>query len=471
MNIIFLAASTYDLGLYGVLNFFDEKDETARLHQTLLDLEQSEWSKNLTTILLTVGASETKQFFLLLNGYFLSSKHRLQIVYLMSEFMRRRRTHLHEILDTPLFDSMLKSLMYDNSTTLIATSVTNLIMLLPRICTSLPPFLPQLFYIFARAICWDQLRDLRKKQSIDSTYHSPTYIADGWDCVDYTFSKLSAPPSNPQTGAFFTSLYGLYPCNFLKFLYKPYAYFKEKQFTFPEEFDEETFKARTITQVTRHMLHPNLVLMDTESELTDKTRWMKMEPPDVMAQIMGLDLTNAASRVAFGHENNHSHRQQDLLDESLWEDAQRGSVKEDESTKETSMKQDEEKEQTDPGSTQEDSKQAPAMVSSIMKLHKALKSGSEVLVGDDVWDSFGIKQQESIESLDRHQASAEDETMSSETKLLLAGLKREVLLLKNELNFELFLKQQHLQHIGRLHREHVLDSSVEAERQQLVRFI
>ncbi|RCH81789.1 hypothetical protein CU097_001509, partial [Rhizopus azygosporus] len=383
-------------------------------------LEQSEWSKNLTTILLTVGASETKQFFLILNGYFLSSKHRLQIVYLMSEFMRRRRTHLHEILDTPLFDSMLKSLMYDNSTTLIATSVTNLIMLLPRICTSLPPFLPQLFYIFARAICWDQLRDLRKKQSIDSTYHSPTYIADGWDCVDYTFSKLSAPPSNPQTGAFFTSLYGLYPCNFLKFLYKPYAYFKEKQFTFPEEFDEETFKARTITQVTRHMLHPNLVLMDTESELTDKTRWMKMEPPDVMAQIMGLDLTNAASRVAFGHENNHSHRQQDLLDESLWEDTQRGSVKEDELTKETSVKQDEEKEQTDPESTQEDNKQAPAMVSSIMKLHKALKSGAEVLVGDDVWDSFGIKQQESIESLDRYQASAEDETMSSETKLLLA---------------------------------------------------
>lgn len=219
------------------------------------------------------------------------------------------------------------------------------------------------------------------------------------------------------------------------------------------------------------MLHPNLVLMDTESELTDKTRWMKMEPPDVMAQIMGLDLTNAASRVAFGHENNHSHRQQDLLDESLWEGTQRESVKEDESIKETSVKQDEEKEQADLENNQEDNEQAPVMVSSIMKLHKALKSGAEVLVGDDVWDSSGIKQQESIESLDRYQASAEDETMSSETKLLLAGLKREVLLLKNELNFELFLKQQHLQHIGRLHREHVLDSSVEAERQQLVSLI
>ncbi|KAG1159777.1 hypothetical protein G6F37_004579 [Rhizopus arrhizus] len=419
-----------------------QKDEAGKLHQTLLDLEQNEWSKNLITILLTVGASETKQFFLLLNGYFLSSKHRLQIVYLLSEFMRRR---------------------YDNSTTLIATSVTNLIMLLPRICTSLPPFLPQLFYIFARAICWDQLRDLRKKQSIDASYHAPTYITDGWDCVDYTFSKLSAPPSNPQTGAFFTSLYGLYPCNFLKFLYKPYAYFKEKEFIIPEEFDEETFKSRTITQVTRHMLHPNLVLMDTDSELTDKTRWMKMEPPDVMAQIMGLDLTNAASRVAFSN-GKKTNRQTNLLDESLWKEDQEESGKEDVTT-EVSFTE----ERVDKEEVKEDNKQPAAMASSIMNLHRALKSGAEVLVGDDVWDSVGIKEQESTSLLDQQQTATEvnDKAISSETKLLLAGLKREVLLLRNELNFELFLKQQHLQHIGRLHREHVLDSSVEAERQQL----
>ncbi|CAO3683847.1 unnamed protein product [Rhizopus stolonifer] len=367
--------------------------------------------------------------------------------------MRRRRTHLHEILDTPLFNSMLKSLMYDNSTTLIATSVTNLIMLLPRICTSLPPFLPQLFYIFARAICWDQLRDLRKKQSIDASYHAPTYIADGWDCVDYTFSKLSAPPSNPQTGPFFTSLYGLYPCNFLKFLHRPYIYFKEKEFIIPEEFDEETFKARTITQVTRHMLHPNLVLLDTESELADKTRWMKMEPPDVMAQIMGLDLTNAASRVAFSNENK-SHRQTNLLDESLWGEE---IVTREEKLKEEKLKEEKLKEEEKPMIT------TTAMASNIINLHKALKSGSEVLVGDDVWDSTGIKEQETTTIKEEK----EEDEISLETNLLLAGLKREVLLLRNELNFELFLKQQHLQHIGRLHREHVLDSSVEAERQQL----
>lgn len=37
-----------------------ERDETSRQHQALLDLEQDEWSKNLTAILLSVGASETK---------------------------------------------------------------------------------------------------------------------------------------------------------------------------------------------------------------------------------------------------------------------------------------------------------------------------------------------------------------------------------------------------------------------------
>lgn len=62
----------------------------------------------------------------------------------------------------------------------------------------------------------------------------------------------------------------------------------------------------------------------------------------------------------------------------------------------------------------------------------------------------------------------EESATSSEQNMLIAALKREVLLLRNEMNFEMFLKQQHLQHIGRLHREHVMDTSVEAERQQLV---
>lgn len=66
------------------------------------------------------------------------------------------------------------------------------------------------------------------------------------------------------------------------------------------------------------------------------------------------------------------------------------------------------------------------------------------------------------------ETSLASSNISPETRLLIAALKREVLLLRNELNFELFVKQQHLQHMGRLHREHMVDSSVEAERQRTV---
>ncbi|KAI9496677.1 hypothetical protein BDB00DRAFT_758113 [Zychaea mexicana] len=397
-----------------------EQDETTRLrlqHQALLDLEQDEWSKSLVAILLSFGAAETKQFFELLNEYFLQSKHRLQIVYLLSEFLLRK---------------------YDNSTTLIAMSVTNLIMLLPRICTSLPPHLPQLFYIFARALCWDQLRDIRQKQSIippsasssqdddgDDSSATPTEksrkAADGWDCAG------------------------------------------NNDFHMPEEFDEETFRSRTLTQVSRHMLHPNLVTMDIATELTDRSRWMKMEPPDVIAQIMSLDLTNAASRVAFSSDNkqHRSGHQPDLLDEEIW--AHTGQVPRPSSSPSTAFTAEEQHHQQQ----RQDTTTTPgtfAAVNSILDMHRALKGGAEVLIGEDVWVTTSIAHASHLP--DTTASPTPSLAMSPETKLLIAALKREVLLLRNELNFELFVKQQHLQHMGRLHREHVVDSSVEAERQR-----
>ena len=206
------------------------------------------------------------------------------------------------------------------------------------------------------------------------------------------------------------------------------------------------------------MLHPNLVVMDAKTELTDKTRWMKMEPPDVIAQIMGLDLTNAASRVAF--MASEKEEPVDMLDETLWD-------KEHESPVQSPPYETVQRTESNLQLHQHDPAK-PVMISNIVTLHKALKSGAEVLVGDDVWDA-GLEPTQSSADEPPSTSNLSLRDMSQETKLLLAALKREVLLLRNELNFELFVKQQHLQHIGRLHREHVLDSSVEAERQQLVR--
>lgn len=61
------------------------------------------------------------------------------------------------------------------------------------------------------------------------------------------------------------------------------------------------------------------------------------------------------------------------------------------------------------------------------------------------------------------------ETTAQQALEAISSLQREVLLLRNELNFELWLKKQHLSHMGKLHRDRILAKREEAERQNLVR--
>jgi solute carrier family 25 protein 16 len=56
----------------------------------------------------------------------------------------------------------------------------------------------------------------------------------------------------------------------------------------------------------------------------------------------------------------------------------------------------------------------------------------------------------------------------SEASLKIAYLHREIQLLKNDLNFERYLKQQHLSHIGQLRRKQIREARVEAETQNLI---
>lgn len=56
-------------------------------------------------------------------------------------------------------------------------------------------------------------------------------------------------------------------------------------------------------------------------------------------------------------------------------------------------------------------------------------------------------------------------TLTTET---VANLEAQLSLLQSEVNFQTYLKQLHLAHLGTLHREKVLESGAEAERQSLV---
>ena len=61
------------------------------------------------------------------------------------------------------------------------------------------------------------------------------------------------------------------------------------------------------------------------------------------------------------------------------------------------------------------------------------------------------------------------ETLPKHAAQAIAGLQREILLLKNDLNLELWSARENVTHIGRLYKERVLSRNEEVERQGLVR--
>ena len=61
-----------------------------------------------------------------------------------------------------------------------------------------------------------------------------------------------------------------------------------------------------------------------------------------------------------------------------------------------------------------------------------------------------------------------DGVMPANVALAIAGLQREVLMLRCELNFELWMARENVKHIGRLYQDRILSRTAEVERQGLV---
>ncbi|CAG8665650.1 9630_t:CDS:10 [Funneliformis caledonium] len=362
--------------------------------------------------------------------------------------VKTKNSHIHQILETPLLDSLLTSLQQDTSTTLLSLSLTSLIMLLPHICTSVITYLPRLYIIFVRIICWDKhnarLIDFEDEiigNDDDGQETSGAVNVVNWEQCDSSFDNVSSSP--PNCMHLFTFLYGMFPCNTVKFLRNPTAWFKEMEqvTTVDDEIDDEIIRARSLPLLRRHKLHPSLITSDAEKELSDTSRWMKLEPADIVAEYVSYDMENATKN----YDSNELEGFTKVLKEADTTASEVTTEKARPLSQAISMKE-------------------------IMEVHQALKSGADIVVGDDPWASKIISYSNSLTS--NHPISPPENNApplkpTTNIQASVAFLQREIMLLRNELNFEFYLKQQHLQHIGRLHRDHVLDSTVEAERQNL----
>lgn len=235
--------------------------------------------------LMAFGKRDPKGFLTALNGFVVKREHRNSALSLLCAFVSGGPPHLHLILQTPLFGNILHSLQKDESTTTVDLALIALVMILPGIPSSLVPFLPTLFNIYARLLFWD-------RDSYFAQQHTEMGSDNGeaggipWDKSlldpDYDGHSLSYLPE------YFAVLYGLYPINFVDYIRKPHRYLRHANNA--EDIDVQAVEIRDRSEQFRkqHLLHPNFYSLTIDSEKTDMSRWIKSEAGEVLADCLAL---------------------------------------------------------------------------------------------------------------------------------------------------------------------------------------
>ncbi|KTW27332.1 hypothetical protein T552_02315 [Pneumocystis carinii B80] len=466
------------------------------LKKSFIEDERRYISANIESILISYAKQRTKAFFNDIDAYFVQKKYRLQVLTLLCAFVRLQGPYLYTIFETPLFENLLNCLENDSSTTVISLSLTILVMFMPHICNLLGKYLPRLFKIYVRVLCWDRYGAIQKHYDVlDNELETKNQEAlqifnqsnIEWEKLDSLFDI--SPTIPPNCLQFFTFIYGLYPLNFLKFLHSAQTYLKEKKDQYYMYFDDDVIRSRSESLIKRHIIHPNLLSFTFETEITDQTRWMKLEVADIVAKCVSFDIFNTPQLFSRNTDTQYKQDENNLSADNF-KPAELETGKSKDSLFDRNQNHlmshiffsNPENIMSSHFDTNLNQSIAPVRIDDMLKRFEQLHSNSSVYSNSDILETgqkdislnnLSPKSKESIVLKSETEKHVKDSaslplfSKTVESDATVALLKREILLLQNELNFEKYLKLQHLHHLSRLKREYILDLSVEAERQNL----
>ncbi|KAK3768427.1 hypothetical protein RRG08_053419 [Elysia crispata] len=160
----------------------------------------------------------------------------------------------HQIVDTPLFSSILKILKTETDVPLLMTSLMVIVILLPSLPVTIGPQLPTIFEIFGR------MSILCAKSPATTPEVFVLYL----QVAIYSL---------------FHRLYGMYPCSFMYFIRKFYSH-KENIHIYEEI---------VLPMIERVRLHPKLIMGQKETE-TSKNMWKNQETQDIVVACSRLSL-------------------------------------------------------------------------------------------------------------------------------------------------------------------------------------
>ncbi|KAF9533539.1 hypothetical protein CPB83DRAFT_480311 [Crepidotus variabilis] len=347
-----------------------------------------------------------------------------------------------------------------------------------------------------------------------------------WERLDMTFNHAASLP--PSSRNYFTMLYYLYPSNTLRFLRSPVNYLETAGEESPfidgwiKTFDQDEIRRRSENLVREHNCHPLIIWRDAVVELEEPEFWLKYEMSRIVSEAPMLDvrnlalamqtkyaaLTQASSAARLSNSTPTPHNFQQLASDPPQEGLMNADAATASSTTVPSRQPSISSalsvtDTTSPRFIQTiDFSSGKAVISlqDMINTTIALRSNLDVEVvhpsgmwKEDLWTTNSIPTSAVASKAPSPDTSKSTSTASSPPGMehppstdsthtqmqpkedsneahvaqAVSGLQREILLLRNDLNFELWLSRENAKHIGRLYQDRILMRSADAERQGL----
>ncbi|KAJ7470633.1 hypothetical protein FB451DRAFT_1254355 [Mycena latifolia] len=469
------------LDLY-ILDAFNEGSGDDVLEWAALDDlqrdQKTRWKSNLEDILLKSGQERPADFMSEINTHFAAPSSRLQLLILLNLYtsVPSFQSSASVLATHPLMSSLLYSLLLDTSSTLCTIALSILVKLLPifavEACEDLKKMLPRLLSILARILCWRERPPLTSPQSpeegipvieqeLDDTSPALSVRSDlSWQVLELSFNTTVS--STPSPRQYYTLLYYLFPCNVLRFLRSPVQYLTSYNVESPytvdwaDALDEQKIRSKSQTLLRSHVCHPLIIWRDATDEIAGRDYWADYDVARIASESMMLDVRN----TALG------------LRERL--EAQGVTINRRPSNTPSIGGSD------DGGKTPMHSMGLSAgethiSLEDMIATSVALKSNLNVEIEPPVsqWPESLFSSSSGSPTLPHPALPSQpvrdlaSDNIPSHVARAISGLQREVLLLRNELNFELWLSRENVKHVGRLYQDQILSRDAEVERQGL----
>ncbi|KAK0240261.1 hypothetical protein EDD85DRAFT_927358 [Armillaria nabsnona] len=461
---------------YYLLDAFNEGSGDDMILWAELDKSEKErqkcWKTNLENILLKFGTQCPEELMTELHGQFVNPSARLQILILLNLFTSSPgfRDSASILATHPLTASVMTSLLIDNSTTACSVGLTLLVKLLPLLavhaCEKLKEMVPQLLLVLSRLVCWKErvsIVDESNGSQVDIPRDffnaSPSHeirLELHWERLESTFDAAAAPGPSPRR--FFTFLYYLFPCNVLRFLRAPLSYLDDCQPESPYTvgwdavIDETELKGKAEKLLREHQCHPLIIWRDAKDELNLPDFWAEYDVSRITSEAAMLDVNNMALSLR---------------------------AKLDETNATATYTPSEASMEDTPAATLHpidlSSGVAKISLQDMIATSVALKSNLDINIAGPTSQWPGPLFTPSRVPSTKNGRSSRPESVGSKSSdeipshivQAISALQRELVLLKNELNFELWLSRENVQHVGRLYQERILSKNAEVERQGL----